>query len=54
MKETVMMPKANCKKCHGRGFEGMNLSMGKPQPCTCLRKKEIEVPEPVSPKEAVK
>ena len=52
MKKVVMVPKPSCPKCHGRGFEGINLNIDQPWPCTCLRKKEIEVPE--SPKEVVK
>lgn len=59
MKETVLVPKKGCKRCHGRGVEGLNLTTGKSEMCRCLRRVVIETPDlapdPVSePKEAVK
>lgn len=33
-------PKSNCKKCHGRGYVGINHDTQEPVPCACIFKKE--------------
>lgn len=49
MKETLMVPKKSCKKCFGRGIVGtlVNTDPPVPVPCVCLRKTEVETPDPV-------
>lgn len=36
--EFEKMPKSNCKKCHGRGNIGRNVSTGTVVPCSCVGK----------------
>ncbi len=32
-------PKSNCKKCHGRGYQGKDITSNLYIICSCLRKK---------------
>lgn len=36
----IKQPKKNCKRCHGRGYRGMNSATGYPIPCQCILVKE--------------
>lgn len=32
--------KKNCKRCHGRGYQGVHAGTGEPVPCPCIFEKE--------------
>jgi hypothetical protein len=34
-------PKANCKKCHGRGYDGKNAESGLFVPCSCVGRTQL-------------
>ena len=41
-KDNGIVPKANCRKCYGRGYKGINIVNMKIIPCDCIAKQLLD------------